>query len=98
MPAADTWLHWQGDDLLLTLKVQPRASRDEIVGPYGEALKIRITAPPLDGRANEHLIGFMAREFGVSRHAITLVSGDQGRHKRLRIHAPTRLPSAITRP
>lgn len=83
---------WQDTALLLTLQIQPRASRDEIIGPHGDALKVRITAPPVDGKANGHLIAFLAKQFGVSRRQLELLSGDSGRHKRLRITDPQILP------
>lgn len=92
MPA---WMRWQGEDLLLTLRIQPRASRDEIVGPRGDALKIRITAPPVEGKANAHLIKFLAKTFGVARSDVVLIAGDKGRDKRVRIHAPGPLPEAL---
>jgi len=86
---------WQGEDLVLRVRVQPKASRDEICGLQGEALKVRITAPPVDGKANTHLIKFLAKQFGVARSAVTLLSGETGRDKRLRIHAPARLPEGL---
>ncbi len=86
---------WQGRDLLLRVVVQPRAGRDEIVGWHGEALKVRITAPPVDGKANAHLIRFLAKAFGVPRARIALVGGESGRRKRLRIESPKRLPPGI---
>jgi uncharacterized protein len=89
------WYSWQGDTLLLTLRVQPRASSDEIVGPHGEeALKVRITAPPVDGKANQHLIKFLAKSFGVAKSRVTLLKGDTGRDKRFAIKAPKYLPDA----
>lgn len=87
-----SWYRWQGADLLLTVRLQPRASRDEIVGPHGDALKIRITAPPVEGQANAHLLRFLADAFDVSRNQVTLVSGDTARSKQLRITAPRCLP------
>ena len=87
------YYQWQGDRLLINIRVQPRASRDEIVGPHGEAaLKIRITAPPVDGKANTHLIRFLAKAFGVSRSQINLVAGENSRSKRLSINSPKQLP------
>ena len=86
---------WQDDTLRLRLYVQPRASRDEIVGPHGDSLKIRLTAPPLDGQANAQLIKFLAREFGVARSHITITAGHSGRHKQLHIKQPNRLPAII---
>jgi uncharacterized protein (TIGR00251 family) len=89
------WYQWQGEQLLLTVRVQPRASCDEIVGPHGsESLKVRITAPPVDGKANQHLIKFLAKAFGVAKSRVTLLKGESGREKRLAIAAPARLPAA----
>lgn len=67
--------------ITLRLKVQPRASRTELAGPYGDALKIRVAAPPVDGEANEELIRFLARRLGVPRAAVTITSGLGGRSK-----------------
>ena len=93
------WFRWDGDDLLLEVRVQPRASRDEIVGPHGDRLKVRITAPPVDGKANTHLAKYLAKSFGVAPSAVTLEGGETGRGKRLRIRAPRELPAVtgITR-
>lgn len=87
------WYRWQGEDLLLTLRLQPRASRDEIAGPYGDALKVRITAPPVDGKANAHLLRFLAELFDVAPSSVELLSGETGRDKRVRIARPRRLPA-----
>jgi hypothetical protein len=93
------WYRWEGEDLIVEVRVQPRASRDEIVGPHGEQLKVRITAPPVDGKANVHLVKYLAKAFGVAPSAVMLVGGETGRDKRLRIHRPRELPvvTAITR-
>jgi uncharacterized protein (TIGR00251 family) len=80
-----TWYRWQDNHLLLNISLQPRARSDEICGVHGDALKIRITAPPVNGKANAHLIAFLAKQCGVSKSAITLISGESARHKRLRI-------------
>jgi len=69
----------------LEVWVQPRASREEIVGVQGGALKIRITAPPVEGEANEALVRFLAKRLGVARGAVTVVRGQTGRRKALRI-------------
>jgi len=89
----DGWYRWEGEALLLTLRVQPRASRDEIVGPHGESLKVRITAPPVEGKANAHLLKFLAKAFGVSRAAVELLGGESAREKRVRIVRPAKLPA-----
>ena len=88
------WYRWDEGDLLLQIRVQPRASRDGIVGPHGNELKVRITAPPVDGEANAHLTKFLAKAFGVARAAVRLESGESGRSKRLRICKPQHLPDA----
>lgn len=91
------WYRWDGDDLVLSLKIQPKASRDELAEPLGDALKVRITAPPVDGKANAHLIRFLAKTFGVAKSAVTLESGDSSRTKRIRIEKPRRLPKMLDR-
>lgn len=86
---------WQGEDLILRVRVQPRASRDELAEPYGDRIKIRITSPPVEGKANDHLIRFLAKQFGVPGNRITLLAGAASRDKRLKIEAPARLPKGI---
>lgn len=77
---------------MLRCRLQPRASKDEIVGLQGDRLKIRITAPPVDGKANQHLIALVSRWFGTPKSAISLLQGETGRQKTLRIENPTQLP------
>ena len=80
--------HWDNEDLHLSIRVQPGASKDEIVGIQGSNIKIRISAPPQDGKANNHLIKFLAKNLGVAKSRIQLLSGESGREKRLRITSP----------
>ncbi|MES9906302.1 MAG: DUF167 family protein [Sedimenticola sp.] len=89
------WYRWEGNDLLLQLRVQPRAGRDEWLAPHDNRYKVRITAPPVDGRANAHLIRFLAKDFGVGRTNVTLVNGENSRNKCFRIHSPKQLPIEI---
>ncbi len=89
---------WQNTTLILRIYLQPRASRDEIVGPHGGSLKVRITAPPVDGKANEHLLKYLAKQFGVPRSQISITAGEQSRHKQLCIQHPLRLPTVIPPP
>lgn len=86
------WYQWDGDDLILRVRIQPRASRDEFVEPMDDAYKIRIKAPPVDGKANSHLIAFLAKQFGISKGKITLENGLSSRIKRLRIQKPSKVP------
>lgn len=69
----------------LELKTIPNAPRDEIAGWLGDALKVKVHAPALEGRANDALLEFLADKFGVHRRAVTLVRGDKSRHKVVRI-------------
>ncbi|MDT8383571.1 MAG: DUF167 family protein [Gammaproteobacteria bacterium] len=96
------WYRWEGDTLTLSVRVQPKASSDEIVGPCadplgGESLKVRITAPPVDGKANAQLVKFLAKAFGVAKSRVSVLAGEGGRQKRVQISAPTRLPPPIQR-
>ena len=82
---------------LLQVHVQPRASRSEIAGLHGDAIKVRLRAPPVDGAANEELIRFLAELLDVRRDAVSLVSGATSRSKRLFVRAPVdRLVALIT--
>ncbi len=85
---------------MLHCHVQPKASRDALVGLYGERLKVQITAPPVDGKANKHLLKYMAKEFGVANARVSLVRGESSRQKTLAIVDPQKLPISahITRP
>lgn len=65
----------------LTVQVQPRARSNGIVGRHGNALKVRLTAPPVDGAANEALVILLAGTFGIHRRAVTIVSGAGSRRK-----------------
>ena len=79
------WLRSDGDGVVLSLHVQPGAKKTEIAGQHGESLKIRLAAPPVDGKANECLIGFLAETLGIARRRIELVGGASSRAKRVRI-------------
>jgi uncharacterized protein (TIGR00251 family) len=89
------WFAWQGADLVLTLALQPGAKRDEFVGPHGAALRIRIHAPPVDGKANQRLVEFLADQFQTSRSAVQIVRGAAARNKVVRIASPQCVPSAL---
>lgn len=87
---------WQGDDLLLTLYVQPNAKQNELVGEYADKLKIRITAPPVNNKTNKHLLKLLAKTFAVSLSRIQIISGENQQTKRVKILNPTKLPHFIT--
>lgn len=77
-------------DLTLRVLVQPRASRSEIVGPHGDALKVRLAAPPVDGAANEELVRLLAKEYGVPKGAVEIIGGLASRRKTVRIRGARR--------
>ena len=89
------WYRWDGEDLILDCHLQPKASNDAFVGLQGERLKIRLTSPPVEGKANAHLLVFLAKAFGVAKSQIDLESGELNRHKRVRIHQPKQSPAAL---
>jgi len=79
------WFRRDGNNITLTLHVQPGAKRSEITGLHGGALKIRLAAPPIEGRANQALMRFIADTFKVTLRQIELLRGAQSRHKMVRI-------------
>lgn len=91
------WYQWEGGDLLIRLRVIPRAGKDVITGPYGDVLKVRIAAAPVEGAANAHLIEWFAKMCKVPRTHVTLETGSKGRDKRMRIHAPVLLFPGVER-
>jgi hypothetical protein len=84
-----------GADLVLELRVQPRASRSEIAGCHGERLRVRLQAPPVDGKANAALVEFIAAAFGVPRARVTIEHGLAGRDKRVRVTAAPAVPEPL---
>ena len=75
----------QKDGYVLTLHIQPNAKKSEIIGIHGDALKVRLQAPPVDGKANEALCVFFAEIFAVKRQSVVLLSGESSRQKRILI-------------
>jgi uncharacterized protein len=71
------------------VRVQPRASRNELVGMHGDALKIRLTAPPVDGAANDKLVIFLSELFAVGRNSVMIVGGETSRLKTIEISGIT---------
>lgn len=80
-----SWLIAGGTSVTLRLHIQAGAKKSEVAGLHGEALKIRLAAPPLDGRANACLIAFVADRLGITRTRVNIVSGESSRAKRIRI-------------
>ena len=79
------WYRCEGSIITLVLHVQPGAKRSEVAGLHGDALKIRLAAPPIEGRANEALLRFIADCFHVPLRNVELKQGGQSRHKRVEV-------------
>lgn len=88
-------VEWCDDGLVLRLYIQPKASRDSIVGLHGDELKVAITAPPVDGQANAHLIKFLSKQFRVAKSLVIIEKGELGRHKQVKIIQPQQIPSGV---
>jgi uncharacterized protein (TIGR00251 family) len=82
-------------DVVLALHVQPGAKRSEFAGKHGNALKVKLGAPAVDGKANAELIRFLADAFGVPQRKIVIVRGETSRAKVVRVIAPTKRPLPI---
>lgn len=80
-----SWLSSTAGGVLLTIRVTPRSSRNRIDGAFGDALKIRLQAPPVEGKANEALVDFLAERLDVPAGRIGIASGAQGRTKRVTV-------------
>ena len=93
--ALDSFCGWDGDILVLNILGTPSAKRDAIGKPKGPQLKVSVTAAPVGGRATDHMVRFLAKEFGVTVGDIEVVFGRFNVNKQLRIKAPKQLPSVI---
>ena len=84
-----SWLRADAADVVLNLHIQPGAKKTEVAGLHGESLKIRLAAPPVDGKANECLIAFLADRRDMPKSRVELISGASSRAKRIRLHDMT---------
>jgi len=73
------------ESILLKVYLQPKSSKNEIVGPYRDGIKIKVTAPPNEGKANEALIRLLGKEFGISPSSIEIIKGHHSREKTLKV-------------
>ncbi|MCE2571376.1 DUF167 family protein YggU [Motilimonas eburnea] len=81
--------------LLLHIYLQPKAAKDAIVGLHDGELKITITAPPVDGQANRHLVKFLSKQCKTAKSQISIEKGELSRHKQVRIDQPKVIPEVI---
>jgi uncharacterized protein (TIGR00251 family) len=75
-----------GEGIILSLHIQPRASKNEVCGVQDNSLKVRLTSPPVDGAANKLCREFLANIFDVPKSAVEIINGELSRHKRVCIH------------
>ena len=73
------------NSLIIKIKVKPRSSISGIVGPYGDSLKVKLTSPPVEGKANQELIEVLAKEYGISKKNVEIVSGHNSKNKTVRL-------------
>ncbi len=81
-----SFLRTQSDGVLLAIKLQPRASRNEVGEPLGDELRIKVTAPPVDAAANEALVRLLAEKLDCGRNQVALIRGQTSRHKTVKIY------------
>ena len=80
-----SWITENNTGVILDIHASPRAARNQIQGLHGDALKVRLQAPPVDGKANETLVEYIAEVLDIPRRQIALISGETNRHKRLAV-------------
>ena len=92
------WYTFDNNDLILRLRIQPKASSNELAEILGDERKLRITAPPVDGKANKHIVALMAKMCKVAKSDVKIVSGELGRSKVVAVNAPRLLPEGVEKP
>ena len=89
------WYRKTGVGWLIAVHAQPGAKKSAVAGLHGEALKIRIAAPPVEGKANEALIAFVAKMLDVPRRTVSVVKGESSREKLLLVADPSANPARL---
>lgn len=89
IPPLPPWIREAPGGVVLQLYVQPRASRTRTAGTHGDALKVQVAAPPVDGEANAELLGFLALALELPRTRLALLTGEGARRKRVRLDGTT---------
>jgi len=89
------WFKRTDQGWLIAVHAQPGAKKNSVAGRHGESLKIRVAAPPVEGKANEALTAFVAKALGLPRRAVSIVKGESSREKLLLIADPTADPTRL---
>lgn len=95
--AMNSFCEWDGETLVLNILGKPSAKQDAIGKVKGNQLKVSVTASPVAGRATDHMVRFLAKEFGVTINDIEVVFGRFNVNKQLRIKSPNNLPSVVNK-
>ena len=74
-------------ELTIKIKVEPRSSKSGVVGPYGDTLKVKLTSPPVEGKANKELIEVLAKAFGIAKKDIEIISGQSSKNKIVKLRS-----------
>lgn len=90
-----SWYRRTDQGWLISVHAQPGAKKSAVAGLHGEALKVRVSAPPVEGKANEALIALVAKALGLPRRAVSIVKGDSSREKLLLIADPAADPARL---
>ena len=90
-----SWYRYSDGNLILTLYIQPGAKQSEIVGLHGDALKLKLASPPIDGKANKALLQFIAAQFDLPTRQVKLIRGEKSRHKTVEIIGCSKNPESI---
>ncbi len=90
-----SWWRSESGAIILTIHAQPGAKRSEVAGLHGDALKVRLAAPPVEGKANEALLRFIAERFAVPVRNVELLRGAQSRHKMVKVSGSTVPPESL---
>lgn len=90
-----TWYRYSNGNLILTLYIQPGAKSNEVIGLHGDALKIKLASPPIDGKANKSLLQFIAAQFDIPLRQIKLIRGEKSRYKTIELLGCTTNPESI---
>lgn len=83
------WLHSTNDGCIVVVKATPRASKSEIIGAEADWLRVRLQAPPVDGKANAELAALFAKTFGIPKRSVEILTGDTSRLKRIKLRGVT---------
>lgn len=87
--------HWRNGSLLLNVYIQPNAPRDDYAGIFNNCIKLKIKAPPVEGKANQELLRFIGKTFAVPQSSVRILQGEGSRYKKIEILNPAVLPEWI---